>query len=321
MDSVTLFDGTDVLAPMTESEARACADSIKAGIFNVGRQLLDLYERDGWRVLGYANWRECAQIEFGYKQSHVYRLLEAAQVERNISPIGETVIPESHARPLVALPPEEQRTVYQQAIETAPNGKMTAAHVERTIERLHNPEQPTDLPPALAIPLKPHVANNSGNNEWYTPREYIATAHEVMGAIDLDPASTAKANEVVGAAQFYTAEQDGLTQAWVGRVWMNPPYASDLIWRFVDKLAVEYSAGNVTEAIVLVNNATETAWFGGIINFASAIVFPRQRVRFWQPDGTQGAPLQGQAVIYLGDKPDMFLDLFSAFGWAARIWQ
>jgi hypothetical protein len=102
---------------------------------------------------------------------------------------------------------------------------------------------------------------------------------------------------------------------------MNPPYASDLIGRFIDKLATEYSAGNVTEAIVLVNNATETAWFGELINFASAIVFPRSRVRFWQPDGTPGAPLQGQAVVYLGDKPDAFLDSFSAFGWGAHIWQ
>lgn len=309
MGNVTLFDGTAVLAPMTESEARACADSIKAGIFNVGRQLLELYERDGWRVLGYASWRECAQVEFGYKQSHVYRLLEAAQVERNISPMGENdPMPERQLRPLAALPPETQRTAWQQAVETAPNGKVTAAHVQSVVDEYRATE-------------RPHVANNSGNNEWYTPRAYIAAARDVLGAIDLDPASSAKANEVVGAAKFFTAEDDGLAQEWGGRVWMNPPYASDLIQRFIDKLATEYSADNVTEAIVLVNNATETAWFGGIINFASAIVFPRSRVRFLQPDGTPGAPLQGQAVIYLGDRQDEFLERFSAFGWGARIWQ
>lgn len=142
MDTVTLFDRADVLAPMTESEARACADSIKAGIFNVGRQLLDLYERDGWRVLGYTSWRECAQIEFGFKQSHVYRLLEAAEIERNISPMGEIdFVPERQLRPLAALPPETQRTVWQQAVETAPNGKITAAHVQSTVTQFKREEQ------------------------------------------------------------------------------------------------------------------------------------------------------------------------------------
>lgn len=299
-------------SPMTETEAREATSAIKDGLVNLRQLLLEVYERGGWKALGYATFIEYAQIEFDYGKSRAYQLIDAATVERNLrySTMVENAlpIPERHLRPLADLPSDVQPIIYQQAVETAPNGKVTAAHVQSVVDEYREP-------------ARPHVANNSGNNEWYTPREYIETARAVMGAIDLDPASSAKANEVVGAPQYFTAEDDGLVQAWAGRVWMNPPYASDLIGRFIDKLATEYSAGNVTEAIVLVNNATETAWFGGLINFASAIVFPRARVRFWQPDGTQGAPLQGQAVIYLGGKPDTFLDSFSAFGWGARIWQ
>jgi len=162
---------------------------------------------------------------------------------------------------------------------------------------------------------KPHVANNSGNNEWYTPAEYIEAARRVLGTIDLDPASSDVANEVVKATHIYTDKDNGLSQDWSGNIWMNPPYASDLIGKFCDKL--DASIGQVTQAIVLVNNATETAWFSTLIELASAVVFPRGRVKFWKPDGTAGAPLQGQAVIYIGEFPGSFMDEFSVFGWGA----
>lgn len=165
----------------------------------------------------------------------------------------------------------------------------------------------------------PHVAHNSGNNEWYTPAEYIQAARRVMGYIDLDPASSEAANEVVGAIAYYTAEDDGLSLPWVGKVWMNPPYAKALVEQFADKMAYHVGNGDVTEAIVLVNNATETAWFRKLIGVAAAVAFPASRVKFWQPNSEPGAPLQGQACIYIGHAPDLFLSEFTAFGWGATL--
>lgn len=163
---------------------------------------------------------------------------------------------------------------------------------------------------------KPHVAFNSGNNEWYTPADYIEAAREVMGSIDLDPASSDVAQETVRAARYYTAETNGLDKTWSGNVWMNPPYASDLIGLFIDKLIQEMP--NIEQAIVLVNNATETEWFYKLVRHANAVCFPRSRVKFYMPDGKTGAPLQGQAVIYYGDNPERFADVFSAKGWCAN---
>lgn len=288
---------------MTEAEARQAVTDIRVGLVSIGDRLLELYEREGWRALGYDSWRECAQAELGFRQSHVYRLLDAARVERNISPIGENALApnEFQARPLTQLEPEDQRVVWQRVIEESHgnNGKITGATVQRMVEKVKTP----------------HVSHNSGNNEWYTPPEYITAANAVMGGIDLDPASSEIANRTVGAAAFYTEEDDGLCQSWGGRVWMNPPYASSMIGSFAEKLAFHVKRGDVSEACVLVNNATETGWFNAILNVASCVCFIRSRVRFVDMHGNpSGAPLQGQALLYIGDKIEAFALACVSFG-------
>jgi ParB family chromosome partitioning protein len=180
------------------------------------------------------------------------------------------------------------------------------------------PPKPTPVEPVRIEAIKeqlktPHVARNSGDNEWYTPSVYILAAKAVFGEIDLDPASSEIANKTVGAKTFFTAEQDGLSQAWpVGRIWMNPPYAQPLISRFCERIVDEIARGS--SAIVLVNNGTETQWFQGMAEECSAVCFPRSRIKFLDPEGNPGAPLQGQAVVYFGGDPDSFKEHFSQFG-------
>ena len=202
--------------------------------------------------------------------------------------------------------------------------KLEPEEQHEIVERIRNiqrePEE-TQTPKAIVqeVLKRPHVSFNSGNNEWYTPAEYIEAAREAMSSIDLDPASNDIAQKVVKADTYYTAETNGLDKEWYGNVWLNPPYASELIGKFIDKLISERE--NYEQAIVLVNNATETEWFNKLISIADAVCFPKSRVKFYMPDGKTGAPLQGQAVIYIGENKSSFFESFSHLGWEANIYR
>lgn len=197
----------------------------------------------------------------------------------------------SAAAQVATLPIEEQREIVSQG-----------------------PQAIVEAAKAVREGKSPHVAHNSGNNEWYTPAEYIEAAREVLGGIDLDPASSDIANQTVQATHYLTAEVDGLAHEWSGRVWMNPPYSSDLIGQFISKLIQHYDEGKIEAAIVLVNNATETKWFQELAHESAAVCFPRGRVRFLDPNGQPGTPLQGQALLYIGDNIEGFTASFLQFG-------
>ena len=159
-----------------------------------------------------------------------------------------------------------------------------------------------------------HLAQNTGQNEWYTPAEYIEVAREVLEIIDVDPASSSLANKTVKATKYFTSEDDGLTESWVGKVWMNPPYAQPLIYQFIEKLCREVEDGNVSAAIVLTNDSTDTAWFQRASSLAAAICFTKKRICFVSPEGEKGSPLQGQAFFYFGRDIKRFADRFQALG-------
>jgi len=182
---------------------------------------------------------------------------------------------------------------------------------QRIIEAAKTPEKAEKLLTEKVV----HVSHNSGENEWYTPAPLVEAARKTMGGIDCDPASSKIANQTIKAKTFYTKDNDGLTQKWAARVWMNPPYAQPLISQFSDALVKRFKSDEVKQACVLVNNATETEWFQTMLRVASAACFLKGRVRFIDQEGNpSGAPLQGQAMLYLGGNIERFKTEWSPFG-------
>jgi ParB family chromosome partitioning protein len=168
------------------------------------------------------------------------------------------------------------------------------------------------------VPSGPHhLTQRTGDNEWFTPPQYLDLVRWVMGAIDLDPASHPLAQRTVNAGRFFTKNDDGLKQEWRGRVWLNPPYERGLIDGFVAKLVGELSAGRVEQAILLTNNSGDTDWFLQAGKAAAAVCITHGRIRFLNPARDDEAPLQGQAFFYFGADPLRFAE---AFGKVGLVW-
>lgn len=311
-----LFAYASTLTPSEGDRLAQLETTIEKGLqtfVDVGLALMEIRDGRLYRQ-SHLTFEEYCRERWGWARNYTNKIISAAETVSNLG----TMVPilpatERQARPLTQLEPAQQVEAWQRAVETAPGGKVTAAHVQQVVE-----EYTLDMDEYDKKHL-PFVVKNSGNNEWYTPPQYIEAARRVMGEIDLDPASSVRANETIRAAKYFDIDDNGITQPWSGRVWMNPPYASDLIGAFCGKLLLHVQAGDVIEAIVLVNNATETEWFNALVECASAVVFHKARIRYINPNGGSSAPLQGQAFIYCGDNPDKFLDEFGVFGWGAYV--
>lgn len=311
-----------VVAVMDVNEARQSVDRINAQLNGASVELLRLYEGRGWQALGYTSWSECAAVEFGDSKGRMYQLLNAAFVERELSTMVDNSIPERQLRPLTAFvslprgPGSDQRPVevdgdairesYQRAVETAPNGKVTAAHVAAVVKEM---TQPTDWwaddaeaddvviePASESAPVAPMAVHfSSASPEWYTPDLIISRVLKVFGTIDLDPCSNAKGQAAnVPAREHYTVADNGLLQPWWGKVYMNPPYG-DEVSGWVVRLLDQYKNGTIDAAIALLPARVDTRWFEPLWDFPCCFV--RGRLKFSSHENSAPFP---SVVIYMG---------------------
>lgn len=160
-----------------------------------------------------------------------------------------------------------------------------------------------------------NLTGNAPNDERYTPPRILGRVRRVLGEIDCDPASCAEAQERVRAGVWYSREDDGRRREWNGRVWCNPPYSRGLLHDFVLALLRERAAGRCTEAICLVNNATETAAIQTLLRAADCVCLITGRIAFLGEDldGKTGG-YQGQILTYHGPLWARFSRVMSEIG-------
>lgn len=179
---------------------------------------------------------------------------------------------------------------------------------------------------AAAAPLSLEVQDarhSCASSEWYTPFEIVAAARALLGEIELDPASCAAANTVVGARHIHTIETDGLAQDWGGAVFLNPPSPAKPWWT---KLMREHRFGGVSRAIYVAYSIEQVqqsqVWAeksGQPHMLSFPVCFPKRRIRFYAPDGkgdvVPGAsPTHASAIVGVGIDPRRFATSFRSLG-------
>lgn len=133
--------------------------------------------------------------------------------------------------------------------------------------------------------LSSHQSARMKNDEWLTPPEILAK----LGAFDLDPCSPI-VRPWDTAKRHFTINDDGLSQKWYGRVWLNPPFGNQAI-HWLRKMA-EHGNG-----IALIPARTETKmWRECIWGAAEAILFMDHRPHFHYVDGTRAKANSGAPI-------------------------
>lgn len=139
--------------------------------------------------------------------------------------------------------------------------------------------------------------------EWYTPSPFVEAAREVMGEIDLDPASHEEANRIVKAAYYFSADDDGLSRRWWSRVFLNPP--GGLVAEFWRRLIEEHYLANVQQAVWIGYSLEQLQTLQCVKAFKTPMDFPicitSKRIAFVENQAKQVARLAKIAAE--GEKP------------------
>ena len=163
--------------------------------------------------------------------------------------------------------------------------------------------------------MKAHqqINQTSGDVEYYTPPAIIAAATLILGTIDLDPASSAAANERVKSIRIFTEDDDGLAQEWHGKVWMNHPFGKKVNSKWISKLEEEYQSGRVQEALCLTYACTSEKWFQPLLQRPQCFLCPR--TNYYLPDGSvKKGVTKGSVVTYFGEDDERFAEAFASLG-------
>ncbi len=159
-----------------------------------------------------------------------------------------------------------------------------------------------------------HAGNASTNQAWETPAALLEALHGVFGRFDLDPCASRRSRTRVRARVHLTQEDDGLSVAWHGAVFVNPPYGRGLA-AWVAKARREVEEGRAKAVVALLPARPDTAYWHDHVAGRAVVYFLRGRLRFG--DGEQSAPFPSALAVW-GATPETLFALDAALSGAWR---
>lgn len=127
---------------------------------------------------------------------------------------------------------------------------------------------------------------SSKTDLWSTPQDFFDKINLEFN-LDLDVCALP---ENAKCEKFFSPEQDGLKQEWVGNCWMNPPYGKE-IGKWVKKA---YESKSLV--VALLPARTDTKWFHDYIYGKAEIRFIKGRLKFG--GSSNSAPFPSMLVIW-----------------------
>jgi hypothetical protein len=224
--SSQLQDYATLPLPLTSVEKDALADyeaTIAHGLmtfYEVGAALIAIKTQKLYRA-NYRTFEEYCAEKWHIGHSSAYRMIEAAEIRDNLSPIGDKLPEnESQARALNGLEPDQQRQVWAKAVDTAPGGKVTAQHIKEVRQQeipMPAPEPqpvaapvhqvsvfvPDEQPRPISTPKDRAVCLVCGQRAVYVDRDYFMTC-EACGE-KTSPAKYRKL-QIEGIERCYTCK-------------------------------------------------------------------------------------------------------------------
>ncbi len=155
---------------------------------------------------------------------------------------------------------------------------------------------------------------SSDEDSWGTPSHIIEKCRNVLGEIDLDPASNVEANKIVKARRIFTKEDNMLSQELRARtVFLNPPFGKvqnkSQAGIFSEYVISEFENRNITDGgIILLHSRFGYDWFEKISDRLIAVNL-RERLRFIDPKTGKSAGMAktSQTLFVFGNQ---FIDKF-----------